>query len=188
MSGLQVEALAKRSTTSDGCITETRIGVSVGAMFERWYSELGRIARSILGRTAPSAELDESDLVWESYLRMPRSSLVDLSRQNFMRMATDAMRHTLIDHARSRLAMKQDSIQFALDEPIAESHALLEIHEALEKLARTEPRTAAVIELFYFGGLTTEEIAEHLSVSVKAAQRDRQVGISFLRSVLQRSR
>lgn len=88
------------------------------------------------------------------------------------------MRHVLIDRARARTALKRGGERrpVTLDEDRAavgdEAEALLEIDEALEELARTDPRLAQVVECRFYGGLTHEEIAQALGVTVRTVERD----------------
>jgi RNA polymerase sigma factor (TIGR02999 family) len=88
------------------------------------------------------------------------------------------MRHVLVDRAKARLALKRggarrrislDEEQIAVDD---QPEALLQLHEALNRLAGVEPRLARVVECRFFGGLTEEEIAEAFGITVRTVQRD----------------
>ena len=89
------------------------------------------------------------------------------------------MRRILIDHARARVADKRGGVQervslSAVDSwnPVARSEDLLALDEALAKLEKADPRAARVVELRFFGGLSEEEVAEALGVSVITVKRD----------------
>jgi RNA polymerase sigma factor (TIGR02999 family) len=100
------------------------------------------------------------------------------------------MRHVLIDRARARIALKRGgpSGQLSLDEEQIASRikpgALLELNESLDHLAQVEPRLARVVECRFFGGLTEQEIAEALGVTVRTVERDWAKACMLLRRAL----
>jgi RNA polymerase sigma factor (TIGR02999 family) len=99
-------------------------------------------------------------------------------RAHFLALAAVAMRHILADRARTRIAIKRGGAQHAitLDEQMIASdehpETMLEIDQALERLAKVDPRLAAVVQYRFFGGLTNEEIAEVLGVTTRTVERD----------------
>jgi len=186
--GLQVESLADRVVVRGGHITETGVRMSVDAFFARWYSELQRIANRIVGRTTPTSEMDADILVNESYLRMRRFDITDYSKRTFTEMAARVMRHVLVDWSRRQSAMKRGPALVELDEALVTSETslpLIEVHEALERLERVDPNGAKVVELSYFAGLTTKEVAELMGISAATAEWRRRHALSILRSILQ---
>jgi RNA polymerase sigma factor (TIGR02999 family) len=151
---------------------------SLDALTVLLYGELREIAhRHRVGEKDVS--LGTTALVHEAYLK-----LVDQSRANwndrahFLALAAVVMRHILTDRARSRLAAKRGGAHdvVTLDNDTVASDdrpgALLQIHEALDRLATVDERLARVVEYRFFGGLTHDEIAVALGVTVRTVDRD----------------
>jgi RNA polymerase sigma factor (TIGR02999 family) len=123
--------------------------------------------------------LQTTGLVHEAYLKLVDHSRADeRDRAHFLALASVAMRHVLVDRARSRVAQKRggeqvrvtlDEQQIAVDE---QPEALLQLDEAMKRLAQVQPRLAQVVECRFFGGLTEEEIAAALGITVRTVQRD----------------
>jgi RNA polymerase sigma factor (TIGR02999 family) len=143
------------------------------------YAELRAIAhRHLAGRT-PGGTLVTTALVHEAYLKLVDQSKAEWrDRAHFLALASVAMRHVLIDRARERSALKRggERQRITLDEDVAaiesDAESLLEIDEALDRLAALEPRLARVVECRFYGGLSEEEIAEALGVTVRTVERD----------------
>jgi RNA polymerase sigma factor (TIGR02999 family) len=143
------------------------------------YDELRAIARRQLALRAPGATLNTTGLVHEAYLKLShRSRGAWRDRGHFFALASVAMRHILVDRARARQAQKRegalqrvtlDSTEVATDD---QAEALLLLNDALDRLAAVEPRLARLIDCRFFGGLTDEETAESLGVTVRTLQRD----------------
>lgn len=143
------------------------------------YDELRRQARNYLARERDSHTLQPTALVHEAYLK-----LVDQTRTNWQNRAhfygivANVMRRVLIDHARARTTGKRGgaAIRLSLDERQVSlgqrAEILIALDENLEKLAEFDERKAKVVEMRFFGGLTDEEIAEVLGVSVRTVVRD----------------
>ena len=143
------------------------------------YGELRRLAASYLSRERPGHTLQPTALVHEAYLRLIDQRQIDWSnRAQFVGLAAVMMRRILVNHARDRVAEKRgagaEHIPLTLaGEPMgAPQINLLDLHEALNDLADTDARKARIVELKFFGGLTTEEIAQHLDVSTATVERD----------------
>jgi RNA polymerase sigma factor (TIGR02999 family) len=146
------------------------------------YNELRVIAHRNLarrGRPHGSATLNTTALVNEAYLRLVNQHEVRADdRAHFLAIAAVAMRHILIDRAKSRAAKKRGGGEAAVtfdDTALAVEGApetLLEINEALDRVAEIDPRLARVVECRFFGGLSEEEIAQALGVTVRTVQRD----------------
>jgi RNA polymerase sigma factor (TIGR02999 family) len=144
------------------------------------YEDLRRLARVQLRRRGGGETLNTGGLVNEAYLRLvdqTRASWRD--RGHFFAVCAIAMRQIVVDHARRRTRLKRggDHGMVPLDE--ARDHAaeadaarVLEIDMALRKLGEADRRLAAVVECRYFAGLTDEETALALGVSVRTAQRE----------------
>jgi len=143
------------------------------------YDELREIAHRHRARQGNEASLVTTALVHEAYLKLVDQSRAQWNdRAHFLALAAVAMRHILTDRARSRLAArhggKREVVTFD-DETVASDDrpgALLQIHEALDRLADLDARLAHVVEYRFFGGLTHEEIAAALGVTVRTVERD----------------
>jgi RNA polymerase sigma-70 factor, ECF subfamily len=143
------------------------------------YAELRRLAASYLRRERPGHTLQPTALVHEAYVRLIDQRQIDWSnRAQFMGLAAVMMRRILVNHARDRLADKRgggaEHVPLTLaGEGIGTFEVnLLDLHDALNDLSETDPRKAHIVELKFFGGLTTEEIAETVGVSVATVERD----------------
>ena len=151
---------------------------AVDRLFPLVYGELRRLARQRL-RGERDGTLSTTALVHEAYLKLvdqTRAQVVD--RNHFYALASRVMRQILVDQARRRGAQKRggDDAAIALDEaqvPAATPAAeVLAIDEALHQLGQLEPRLAQTVELRFFGGLSVEEAAAVLAVSVATVKRD----------------
>ena len=143
------------------------------------YQELRAIAHLRLMATAPGGTLSTTALVHEAYLKLVDGSPTGLrDRAHLLALASLAMRHVLIDRARERSTVKRggepkritlDEAELSVDE---EPEAVLQLNDALDRLAAFEPRLARVVECRFFGGLTESETADALGVTVRTVQRD----------------
>lgn len=143
------------------------------------YDELRCMARSYLQREHKDHTLQPTALVHEAYLRLLGQRAVDwTNREQFLAAAATMMRRLLIDHRRARTTIKRggNSTTTTLDQAVLafEDHSidLLELDGALDRLADIEPRLTKVIELRFFGGLSVEETARVLDVSVRTVARE----------------
>ena len=143
------------------------------------YDDLHRIARRQLRRGRRGDTLNTTGLVHEVYLKMVDQSRVSWQdRSHFFAISARAMRQIIVDSARQRLAAKRGGGQAhtGLDESRvaieAQADWLVALDQALERLAALDERLARVVECRFFAGLTEEEAAEALSVSVRTVQRD----------------
>lgn len=170
-------------TTGD--VTELLLAYKDGdrAAFDRLvplvYNDLRRIARRQLGRGNPDRVLDTTALVHESYLKLVDGSRVDWQdRGHFLSVAARAMRQVVVTYARRRGAAKRGggSVQTTLDEGIVaidgQAEWLMALDTALSRLGEKNPRLAQVVECRFFAGLSEEETASAMGVSLRTAQRD----------------
>ena len=144
------------------------------------YEQLQRIARHQLAIREYGATLSTTELVHEAYLKLVDQSRVAWSdRAHFFALASVAMRHVLVDRAKARLAQKREGAlqritleneQIAADDD--RPQLVLDINDAVDRLAAVEPRLARVVECRFFGGLTEEETAEALEITTRTVQRD----------------
>jgi RNA polymerase sigma factor (TIGR02999 family) len=169
---------------------------SLDALVPLVYEELRLIAHRHLARHRDGAgqpTLESAGLVNEVYLKLVDQSRADWrDRAHFLAVASVAMRHILIDRARARARDKRGGANAAavtLDEAVVGNESpdvLLEIDEALDRLAQLDPRLARVVECRFFGGLSEPEIAEALGMTVRTVQRDWAKARMLLRQSLQR--
>jgi len=141
------------------------------------YAELRRRAAGHLRRERRSHTLRPSDLVHETYLRLYAQNPAWLNRDQFFGVASRLMRQILVDHARQRGAAKRGrGLRVTLAEDVAASVPappdILDVDAALEELAALDERQARLVELRFFGGLTLEQAASALGVSLGTANRD----------------
>ena len=158
----------------------------------RVYRELHKLARAYLRRGQPNQSLQPTALINEAFLRLldPSQPVQWENRAHFFGIAARLMRIILVDHARARHAAKRGGAAAAvtLDDCMAVSPSrapyVLEIDEALDRLAAVDERKAKVIELRYFGGMNREEVAAALGLTVPTVKRDLRLGEAWLRRFL----
>ena len=143
------------------------------------YEELRRLAHRQMGGERPDHTLQTTALVNEAYLRLadqtnPRWQ----NRAHFFAVAARTMRQILVSYAKSSRAQKRGggAFKMELDETAIvspeQSKEIIDLHEALERLAALDSRKAQVVELKYFGGLNYDEMAEVLKISRVTVRRD----------------
>jgi RNA polymerase sigma factor (TIGR02999 family) len=140
------------------------------------YDELRRVAHRLL-ISEDSETLPTTALVHEAYLKLVNQHSVDWeNRGQFFAIAAQAMRRILVDHARERHAIKRDGIKITLDNAdtisVEINETLLDLDLALTELATFDEQQAQIVELRYFAGLTYEETAQVLDISVSTVQRE----------------
>ena len=143
------------------------------------YEELRRMARGYMRGQPAEHTFQATELIHEAYLKLGRQSEHDWqNRAHFFGVAAKAMRHILVDYARSKQSRKrggwQDQITLADTMSVSgnRSRELVALDDALSSLAALDERKARVVELKYFGGLNSDEIAEVLKVSPETVKRD----------------
>ena len=161
---------------------------AMNRLFEVLYDDLRLLAHAKLRRSAPMTVLDTTALVHESYLRFLRTGDLKVEdRPHFLAYAARVMRSIVVDLIRSRLADRNggDALHVTLNTEIAESASVREdevimVNDALEELATIDPRLVKVVEMRYFAGMSEDEIAESLGVSVRTVERDWEKARLFL--------
>jgi RNA polymerase sigma factor (TIGR02999 family) len=143
------------------------------------YKDLRRLARRQMGVLPGGRTLGTTGVVHEAYLKLRgRQGSPWQDRGHFFAVAARAMRHVLIDYAKRRSRQKRGGggTPVTLDEETLavsrEADHLIAVDEALDVLAAAEPRLARVVECRFFAGLSEEETAEALGVSLRTVQRD----------------
>jgi RNA polymerase sigma factor (TIGR02999 family) len=148
------------------------------ALLAQVYQELRRLAAHKMAGQAPGHTLQPTALVHEAWLRLAGNGPPQFAgRAHFFAAAAEAMRHILIDSARRKQALRHgggqarvnsDEVEIAC---LAEDDEILAVHELLDKLAAQDPQRAELTKLRYFVGMTFEEAAEVLGISVATAKR-----------------
>jgi RNA polymerase sigma factor (TIGR02999 family) len=157
------------------------------------YEELRRLAQSYMSGERPDHTLQATALVNEAYLRLAeRTSAQWQNRAHFFAGAARMMRHILVDHARSRLRAKRGAgvanVELTDTAVLVEQQAdqVVDLNEALDRLAQLDRRASQVVELKYFGGMNYDEIAEVLSISGITVRRDWEFAKAWLHKELAR--
>jgi RNA polymerase sigma factor (TIGR02999 family) len=147
------------------------------------YDELRRLAAAQLAREKPGQTLEATALVHEAYLRLVGDQQF-ANRRHFFAAAAQAMRRILVESARRKqLAPRVDLEDFDPSAPAGDER-LLELHDALERLAAEEPMAARVVEARVFAGLSVEEAAAALGLSRATAYREWTFARAWLAAVL----
>jgi RNA polymerase sigma factor (TIGR02999 family) len=142
------------------------------------YQELRRLARRYLQRERPDHTLQSTALVHEAYLRLCRQKPAHFeNRAHLLAVSAQLMKQILVEHARRRRAAKREGgYKVTLDgaEPLLKERTvdLVALDDALQNLARLDPRQSQIVELRFFGGLTVEETAEALKISATTVKRE----------------
>ncbi len=159
------------------------------------YAELHRIAQRQMRRERADHTLQPTALVHEAYIRLIRDAAVEWQdRAHFYATASLAMRRILVDHARANAAAKRPNPRgkVELDDLLAAQspriELLLILDEALTRLGEMDARQARVVEMLYFGGMSQEEVAGLLGISVRTVKRDWRDARAWLQAELDKPR
>jgi len=156
------------------------------------YDDLRQRARRRMKGERAASTLETTELVHEAFVRLVGNDASWQDRAHFLAAASRQMRLILVDRARARLAEKRGGgqIRVSLDEQAmgagSRSAEVLELDQALNRLAENDARKARVVELHVFGGMTYKEVGEVLGVSDATARLDFRVAKAWLRSELGR--
>ncbi|MCC6243500.1 MAG: sigma-70 family RNA polymerase sigma factor [Gemmatimonadaceae bacterium] len=154
------------------------------------YDELHVIAVAAMRRESDGHTWQPTELVHDVFVKLVgHEEIAWQNRQHFFRVASRAMRRLLVDHARARRQLKRDGgEQVPLTANIGQIESVqvdvLDLNDALDKLAVLDARQAQIVELRYFAGFTAEETAEALEISVATVKRDWTVARAYLRRAL----
>lgn len=167
---------------TSGSLEVHRQAVALDGLVPVLYAELRAIAHRHLmnrrGGVQGDRTLATTALVNEAYLKLAGSAQGWRDRPHFLATAALAMRQILVDRARARASAKRGSGRSSItldEEAIAvadEPAALLDVDDALTRLAHTAPRLARVVECRFYGGMSEQETAAALDVTVRTVQRD----------------
>jgi RNA polymerase sigma factor (TIGR02999 family) len=175
----EVTQLLQRTSAGDEAAREP--------LYRLLYPELMRLARSHLSR-AGTLSLDAPSLLHDAYLRLTANQLLlpDTNRRVFFAYASRVMRSVIVDYVRERGAQKRGggvqnvTLTAGLAETIFTEHSVSDIERALSALENLDVRAYRVVEMRYFAGLTEDDIASVLDVSVPTVKRDWRKARAFL--------
>ncbi|MGA3091031.1 MAG: ECF-type sigma factor [Terriglobales bacterium] len=166
---------------------------ALDALLPLIYDELRRVAHRCLQREQPGHTLQSTALVHEAYLRLVDQQPSQLHNQaHFFAVAARLMRQILVDHARSRRAVKRDyGCKISLeDEEVEIPHKrdldLLALDDALNELSRMDSQQARIVELRFFSGLSIEDTSRVLGISPATVKRDWATARLWLYSTMSR--
>lgn len=148
------------------------------------YTDLKRLARAHLAKAGPIT-LDPSSIVHDAWLRCDGGQNTG-SRKQFFAYASAVMRSVIVDHVRERAAQKRGggvadvTLSTAAFEELPNQPDVVSVDEALQALSRIDERGHKLVEMRYFGGMTMEEIAEVMELSVPTLKRDWRRARAFL--------
>jgi RNA polymerase sigma factor (TIGR02999 family) len=151
------------------------------------YRELHRIAEGYVRRESHNLSLQPTALIHEAYLRLAESSGAGYeSRTHFFGVAARVMRQILVDHARARQAGKRGAglkvtFEQRFDFAPEKDRIVMALDDALKTLAREDGEKARLVEMRFFGGMTSEEIAECLEIPVHIVRRELRAAQAWLR-------
>jgi RNA polymerase sigma factor (TIGR02999 family) len=159
------------------------------ALTPRVYRELRRTAANFMKSESQGSDLQATELVHEVYLRLINVQSVQwMGRTHFFAICAQIMRRILVDAARKRMSSKHGGglVQIEVDGSFGVTREsdmqLVALNDALDELKRSDSRKAKVVELRYFGGLSVEETAAILEVSVETVARDWRLARGWLLS------
>ncbi|MDQ4120630.1 MAG: sigma-70 family RNA polymerase sigma factor [Acidobacteriota bacterium] len=164
-----------------------------GRLLELVYEDLRRLAGAYMQNERDDHTLQPTALVHEAFIRLVDWQAVSWeNRAQFFAIAAQSMRRVLVDHARAKLTDKRNCGQkIALDEavsfPVEKEVDLLALEEVLQSLEKIDPRQAKIVELRFFGGLSTTETAHVLNISESTVKREWTFARAWFQQELSRS-
>lgn len=148
-------------------------------LFPFVYYELKKQARYLMTSERSGHTLQPTALVHEAFLKLTGLNEIRWNdRKHFFRFVSQIMRQILVDHARAKAAVKRGNmpIHFSIEDmeiPVGErASAIVRLHDALIELAAIDEQRAKIVEMRFFGGLNSEEIAESLDISTRTVGRE----------------
>ena len=156
-------------------------------------SDLLLRAKRYLAREHGVHSMRSSDIIQEAWLRLLKEKNISYeSRNDFYALASTIMRHILVDHARSKLAERRGGgltrVSLGRSEMISAERFedLFELHEAMERLISEDERKAKILDMYYFGGLTIEEIAATMNLAIATVHKHKKMGEARVRREMNR--
>jgi len=167
---------------------------ALGILVPLVYQELRRLAHLHLQSERADHTLQSTALVNEAFLRLNGADPIRLqNRGHFIAIASRAMRQILVDYARSRGARKRDGGCRVAIEDLGElpggdeNVPIIELDQALDALSKADARQGKIVEMKFFGGLSTQEIADVLDISLATVERKWATARIWLRREMKRS-
>jgi RNA polymerase sigma factor (TIGR02999 family) len=166
---------------------------ALGILVPLVYQELRRLAHHHLKSERADHTLQSTALVNEAFLRLNGGNPVQLqNRAHFIAIASRLMRQILVDYARGRQAIKRDGgPRIVFDDlaeiPVAKDAEFVALDQALDELSRLDERQAKIVEMKFFGGLSAQEIADVLGISLATVERKWATARIWLRREMSRS-
>ncbi len=142
------------------------------------YADLRQLAHRHVSGQGVERTLNTTGLVHECYIRLAQAGSTPNDRSHFFGLASRVMRQVIIDHARERLAQKRGSgaatvpIDSVREDELSQARQFVALDDALNELAKSEPRQARVVECRFFSGFTEQETADAIGVSLRLVQQD----------------
>lgn len=158
------------------------------------YEELKRLARSAFRQERSGHTLQATAVVHEAFLQLVNASVDWQSRAHFYALAARMMRRVLLNHAEAKSASKRggDAIRVTFHEDAVEEDSkardILDLDRALNELAGNDQRTADIVELHYFAGMSYKEAGAVLGVSEATAKRALRFGKAWMRDYLEKTK
>ena len=180
----QLDALLRRLEAKDPAAERE--------LFPLLYEELHGIAKKQMANQREGHTLQATALVNEAWLKLTHGERKWTDRTHFLKVASAAMRQVLVDHARRKKTLKrgEEATHGELDEFVQSleqgTGSLIELDEALLRLAQRDPKAVLLVNLHFFGGCTMAEMAEVLGVSERHAARTWRVTRLLLKEELER--
>jgi RNA polymerase sigma factor (TIGR02999 family) len=166
---------------------------ALAALLPLVYNELRRVAHFQLQRERSDHTLQSTALVHEAYLRLLGNKAPELhGRSHFIAISSRLIRQILVDYARERRAAKRDggcrvAMELLDAVPVLEDADLIALDEALNDLYRTDERQAKIVDMKFFGGLSSPEVADVLGMSRATVDRDWSTARAWLHRQIQRT-
>lgn len=162
---------------------------ALNALIPLVYDELRKLAAGHLRRESGARRIETTALVHEAFLRLAKGRHPSYeNRTHFYGIASRLMRQVLVDLARASSRDKRsalEEVQLAdIPNPGQPDNFLLKLDDALERLGRTDPRKVQLLEMRFFGGMTAEESAKALSISVHVVRRELRLAQAWLHKEL----
>ena len=162
---------------------------AIGQLYGLLYPELRNLAHQRVRNHNNLQMLDTTSLVHESYLRLVKAGRINVeNRKHFLAYAAHVMRSVVVDFVRHARTERQGGAEVhvtlnsdVLDGVASPADEILRMHEFLEELAQVDERLVSVIEMRYFGGMTAEETAEALGISVHVVRHELRFAQAWLR-------
>ncbi len=156
---------------------------------ERVYQQLHQQAANFMWHERADHTLQATALVNEAFIQLMATETHFKSPLHFYRSASRIMRHILVDYARTKLSLKRAVLHAVYESPAdtpaaSEIQVLIDLHNALRQLAEFDPAKSDILDLHYFSGLTTAEIAQLYGVSARTIERNTKLAKAWIQQAI----